>query len=122
MHETDWELEQVSARAGPLLVITSKATMPYLLHRIPALNTNAARSRAAQINWHLRQGTFHEIIVVQVLRPTSALGDIIVDPDDVLPDSFQVQPITQKRFGGRWIQLSRLVKITEQPDVPDRAQ
>jgi hypothetical protein len=122
MHETDWELGEVSARSGTRLVITSKATMPFLLKRIPALNTSAARSRASQLDWHLRQGTFHEVLVAQVLRPTSADGDIVIDPDDVLPENFHLEPITRKRFGGRWVQLSRLVGVTVEPAATDRAQ
>lgn len=115
MHEVHWELEQLTARKGPCLVITSKATMPFLLHRIPAINISAARARGPQIAWHQEQGTFHDIIVAQVLRPTSAAGELGVDPDDELPRHFRLEAITRKRFGARWIQLSRLVRI--EPDT-----
>src|SRR5439155_5420808 len=85
MRELYWELEQVAARPGPLLIVTSKATMPYLLQRIPAVNTGLARSRGPEIAWHMNQGTFHEVLVAQVYRPTSGKGEAVVDPDDVLP-------------------------------------
>lgn len=111
MHELNWELDQISARRGPVLLITSKATMPFLLKRIPALNTGIARTRTAELAWHQELGTFREILVTRVLRPTTAEGDLILDPDDALPESFQLEPITRKRFGGRWIELCRLVAI-----------
>lgn len=116
MHEVHWELEEVTAQPGPLLVITNKATMPFLLHRIPAINVSAARTRGAQIAWHLEQGTFQNVVVAQVLRPTSAAGDLGVDPEDELPENFRLAPMTRKRFGARWIQLSRLVRV-DQPAI-----
>ncbi len=111
MHELDWEIDQITARKYPLLVITSKASMPFLLRRIPAITMTAARARGAQIEWHMQQGTFHEVVVAQVLRPTTAAGDLGVDPDDELPQNFRLEPMTRKRFGARWIQLSRLVRV-----------
>ncbi len=111
LHELDWELEQTASRPGPVLLITAKATMPFLLQKIPALNTSIARVRGPQIAWHLRQGTFKEVLVSQVVRPTSANGDPIVDPDEELPESFQLETITQKRFGARWIRISRLLGV-----------
>jgi hypothetical protein len=117
MHELAWELEQVQAQAhrGPVLVITSKATMPFLLQRIPALNTGIARARGAELAFHQRLGTFREILVTRVLRPTTADGDLVVDPDDVLPGGFRLEPITRKRFGGRWIEVCRLAGV--QPEA-----
>lgn len=115
MHELNWELEETAARRGPILHITAKATLPFLLERIPALNTSIAAVRGPQIAWHLKQGTFREIIVSQVLRPTSAQGDPIVDPDEVLPSNFRLETLKEKRFGGRWIRLSRLVEVEGKP-------
>jgi 4-amino-4-deoxy-L-arabinose transferase-like glycosyltransferase len=115
MHEVIWELEQISALPTPLLVITGKASMPYLLHRIPAINMAIARARGPDIAWHIRQGTFHDVFVTQVLRPTSGNGDIIVDPEDELPASFHLEPVATKRFGGRWIQISRITAIDLAP-------
>jgi hypothetical protein len=122
MHEIEWELQQASSRPRPPLVITNKATMPFLLNRIPAVNTAAARGRGAQIMWHLEQGTFPDVMVMQVLRPTSAAGDVGVDPDDVLPDTFRLEPLARKRFGARWIQISRLLAIDEASPVTSPAQ
>ncbi len=117
LQELRWELAQIreQAKGGRLLVVTNKATIPYLLERVSAVNTALAQGRAAQIKWHLEQGTFREVVTVQVLRPTSAEGDIIVAPDDRLPDSFKLQPIARKRFGGRWILISRVTAIELSP-------
>jgi hypothetical protein len=108
MHEVNWEVEQAMARRRPILFITSKATMPFLLEKIPALNITIAAIRGPQIAWHLREQTFKEILVAQVMRPTSAEGEAIVDPDDMLPSNFHLHTLTEKRFGGRWIRISRL--------------
>ncbi len=112
MRELEWEVERVKARPGPLLLITQKATMPFLLNRIPTVNTASARTRGPQIAWHLAQGTFREVVVAQVIRPTSAEGECGVDPDEELPAEFRLEPLEQKRFGARWIRLSRLVAVT----------
>ena len=115
MHETNWEVEQARARKRGVLWITAKATMPFLLERIPAVNTTIASVRAPQIAWHLREGTFRDVFVAQVMRPTSAHGDMIVDPDEVLPPAFQLETVAEKRFGGRWIRISRLTGIDLPP-------
>jgi hypothetical protein len=75
------------------------------------MNTNIARLRAPQIAWHMRHGTFREVLVSQTIRPTSAEGDRVVDPEDELPDSFQLEALSEKRFGARWVRLSRLTRI-----------
>ncbi|MBL9212511.1 MAG: glycosyltransferase family 39 protein [Opitutaceae bacterium] len=115
MHETNWEVEQARARKRGVLWITAKATMPFLLERIPAVNTTIASVRAPQIAWHLREGTFRDVFVAQVMRPTTAQGDMIVDPDEVLPPAFQLETVAEKRFGGRWIRISRLTGIDLPP-------
>ena len=115
MQEIEWELEQMQRQPGPVLVITSKATMPYLLHRISAVNTPVARARAAQIAWHLQLGTFRDVYVAQVVRPTSAQGEAGIEPEDELPPEFKLQPLERKRFGMRWIRISRLVSVEVAP-------
>jgi hypothetical protein len=122
MHELQWELEAVEHRKPPIFLITSKATMPFLLEKIPALNTSIARNRGPEIAWHMRHGTFREVLVSQVIRPSSAKGELIVDPDDELPDSFRLATLAEKRFGARWIRISRLVEIASdtisQSEIP----
>jgi hypothetical protein len=120
MREIEWELEQMRQQPGPILVITSKATMPYLLHRVSAINTPVARTRAAQIAWHMQRGTFREVLVAQVVRPTTEHGDAGIEPDDVLPAEFHLEPIERKRFGMRWIRISRVTSVDVEP-VPATA-
>jgi hypothetical protein len=110
MHEVNWELDQFTSRPGPLLVITGKATMPYLLHRIPAVNLPAVRVRSAELAWHMQQGTFHDVFVSQVLRPMPP-GGTIIDPEDDLPESFHLETVATKRFGARWIRISRVTAV-----------
>ncbi|MSU47637.1 MAG: hypothetical protein EXS37_00815 [Opitutus sp.] len=115
MRELEWEIERVTARPGPLLLITQKATMPFLLLQVSTVNTASVRTRGEQIAWHMRAGTFREVLVSQVIRPTTAQGDAGVDPDEVLPEEFRLQTLEQKRFGARWIRISRLVEIVPTP-------
>jgi 4-amino-4-deoxy-L-arabinose transferase-like glycosyltransferase len=122
LHELNWELEQALAQPRPTLWITAKATLPFLLEKVPALNTSIAAVRGPQIAWHLRQGTFQGVMISQVLRPTTAKGDMIVDPDEELPAGFQLETVAEKRFGARWIRISRLVAIDEKTIVSPPAQ
>jgi hypothetical protein len=110
-HEVEWELERVRSRPGPVLVITAKATLPYILERIPAVNLSVARLRGAELAWHMERGTFREVLVTQVVRPTTSAGSAAVDPSSVLPEGFRLEPIERKRFGARWVQLSRLIAV-----------
>ena len=111
MHELNWEIEQAAKRPRPTLLITSKATLPFLMEKIPAVNTVLARARLPQIAWHLNQGTVREVIVTQVIRPLSAKGDAIIDPEDEFPAGLRLEPVAEKRFGGRWIRISRVAGI-----------
>ncbi len=122
MHETNWELEQAKARPGPVLWVTAKATMPFLLERIPAVNTTIAAVRGPQIAWHLREGTFREVLVAQVIRPTTPQGDPIVDPDEILPAAFRLETVAEKRFGARWIRISRLAGVDTPPAAAQPGQ
>jgi hypothetical protein len=117
VQEVEWELAEVRSRPGPVLVLTSKATLPHLLHQIPALSLAMARQRAPEIAWHLQRGSFREVLVSQVVRPTTAAGDAGVDPADTLPDGFRLEAIERKRFGARWVRLSRLVGVEPGPPV-----
>jgi hypothetical protein len=122
MQEVNWEHDIVMARVptGPILFISNKSTIPWVLWKIPAIINGVARLRPGHIRWHLAHGTFHEIIVAQALRPTTPNGHFGVDPEDVLPDYFHLATITEKRFGGRMARISRLVAIDDVPDkFPD---
>lgn len=116
--EVEWEHTQIAQRRAPVLFITNKSALPFLLWRIPCLINSIARGRGEQIAYHLKEGTLREVIVAQALRPTSADGDLGVDPRDLMPERFHLEPIVTKRFGGRWIRLSKLVSIDPLPAAP----
>ena len=113
MQEVEWEHEELLKRPGSVLFVSNKSTIPFVLWRIPTIITGVARQRSAQIGYHLREGSFKEVIVAQALRPTSAKGEMGVDPDDLMPPGYRLEPIVEKRFGGRYSRLSRLVAIEE---------
>ena len=121
MQEVEWEHDELVRRHGRLLFVSNKSTLPFVLWRIPSLITGVARQRGDQIRYHMKEGTFTEVIVSQALRPTSPEGGWGVDPDDLLPDNFHLEPIAQKRFGGRFARLSRIVAIDETPAKKDPA-
>jgi hypothetical protein len=98
-----------------VLLITNKSTIPFVLWHIPTIINGVGRQRSEQIKYHLKEGTFNEVIVAQALRPTSARGDMGVDPDDLMPANFRLEPIAEKRFGARWARLSRLIAIEDTP-------
>ncbi len=115
MQEVEWERSELIRHRGPILYISNKSTLPFLLWHIPSLLNSVGRLRGEQIKFHLAQGTFREVIVSQALRPTSAQGDLGIEPNDLLPAHFRLEPLAQKRFGTRWIRLSRLVAIDPVP-------
>jgi len=123
MQEVDWEHDFVVPRGpGTLLFISNKSTIPWVLWKIPALINGVARQRGEQLRYHMAQGTFREIIVAQALRPTTPEGKFGVDPDDLLPDNFQLETLAEKRFGGRTARLSRLVAVHPKPAAPVKTE
>jgi hypothetical protein len=118
MLEVEWTRETIEARPGPVLLLTNSSTIPFVLSHIPTLLIAGARVRGEQIRYHLSEGTFHDIIVAQAIRPISKEGETGVDPEDVLPDSFHLEQIAQKRFGGRWLRLSRVTSIDPPAATP----
>ncbi len=121
MQEVDWEHGVLAARSGPLLLISNKSTIPYLLWQIPCVLNSVGRQRGPQIKYHLHEATFREVIVAQGLRPTSERGAMGVDPADVMPAEFHLEVIAEKRFGARWARLSRVVAIDDPALVPAAA-
>ncbi len=115
MQEVEWEHDLLLERPGRLLFITNKSTLPYVLWHVPTIINGVGRQRAEQIKYHLKEGTFTEVIVAQAMRPTSARGDMGVDPEDLMPESYRLEPIAEKRFGARWARLSRLIAIEDTP-------
>jgi hypothetical protein len=119
MREIDWERDIVLSRPpGPRLFISNKSSIPWVLWQTPSLIIGVARQRGDQLRYHMAQGTFHEILVSQALRPTTPDGNFGVDPDDLLPAGFRLETLAEKRFGGRMERLSRLVAVDPAPPGP----
>jgi hypothetical protein len=122
MQEVDWEHDFVMPRGpGTRLFISNKSSIPWMLWQIPSLVIGVARQRGDQLRYHMAQGTFREILVAQALRPTTPDGRFGVDPDDLLPENFQLETLAEKRFGGRMARLSRLVAVAPEPVAPAKA-
>jgi hypothetical protein len=115
MQEVEWEHDVLTSLPGRVLLISNKSTIPFVLWHIPTIINGVGRQRGEHIKYHMKEGTFNEVIVAQALRPTSANGDMGVDPEDVLPTEFKLEPIAEKRFGARWARLSRLIAIEDTP-------
>jgi hypothetical protein len=115
MQELDWEKSVIDARPGPILFISNKSTIPFILWHTEVLLNNVAALKADDIRYHLGQETFKEVVVSQSIRPITEDGRMGVDPDDLLPPAFHLEPIAEKRFGLRLDRLSRVVSIDEAP-------
>jgi len=120
MQELAWEKGIIESQRGPLLVISNKSTIPFILWHIQAILTDVAATKGDDIMYHIGQDTFREVIVTQAIRPSTAEGDMGVDPDDLLPPAFHLQKIAEKRFGGRLDRISRIVSIDPSPEKPKK--
>jgi hypothetical protein len=121
--ELDWEHSFVESRPGPVLMISNKSTIPFMLWHIEVVLNSMAALKGDKIRYHMEQGTFREVLVTQIIRPISADGGMGVDPDDVLPPSFHLVTLAEKRFGGRLDRVSRVVSIDATPvkeEAPDK--
>jgi hypothetical protein len=123
MQEITWEHEVIESRPGPDLIISNLSTIPFILWHVEAIITAVGAQRAEQIRYHLGQGTFKDVLVAQSLRPTSKNGDFGVDPEDVMPPSYHLEVVAEKRFGAKVARLSRIVSIDPPPPgAPKPAQ
>lgn len=128
MQELDWEHELVATRPGPVLLISNRSTIPFILWHIPAVISAVGAQRGEQIRYHLAQGTFREVLVFQTLKPSSAKGEFGVEPGDAMPSNYHLQTLAERRFGSNIARVSRIVSIDPGPDDgkkpvhgPDRA-
>ena len=115
-HELLWERRFVAGLPpGERLIVTNKSALPWMLCRTPSVAIEQARHRVDGLRFHLENKTFREVLVFQTYRPTSRDGDYQLDPVDRLPDSFVLEPITERRFGTRLDRVSRIVEIRRAP-------
>lgn len=115
MQEIDWEHQIIESRPGPILMISNKSTLPFILWHIESVISAVGAQKGEQIRYHMGQGTFKDVLVTQALRPTSKDGDFGVDPEDAMPPSYHLEVIAEKRFGARVDRLSRIVSIDPAP-------
>jgi Dolichyl-phosphate-mannose-protein mannosyltransferase len=115
MQELDWEHQIIESRPGPILMISNKSTIPFILWHIEAVISAVGAQKGEQIRYHMGEGTFKDVLVAQALRPTSKDGEFGVDPDDLMPAGYHLQTIAEKRFGMRIARLSRIVSIDPLP-------
>jgi hypothetical protein len=115
MQEIEWEHQIIDSRPGPILMISNKSTLPFILWQIESLISAVGAQKGEQIRYHMGQGTFKDVLVSQAIRPTSRDGDFGVDPEDAMPPSYHLEMIAQKRFGARLDRLSRIVSIDPAP-------
>lgn len=114
--EIEWERRFVESMPSQnRLIITNKTSLVWLLDKTPAILLDRAMMMEDRIAYQLTQPLFQEILVSQSLRPTSVDGFHEVVLEDRLPDRFELELITERRFGSRIARISRLVAIEPKP-------
>ena len=119
--ELAWEQRQV-ARMDPMsrLILTDKTTLGWLMKRQGVLSLADADVRAEGIQFHLDHGTFKEVLITQRYRPVGPEGgEFQVDPRDVVPDRFVLEPVVESMIGARLVRISRVVEILPKPEVEE---
>lgn len=114
--EIEWEKRYVAALPpGERLVISNKSTLPWLLVKTPSILIGRTRLVGDRLQYQLERKTFREILVMQSLRPTTVQGDHQLVPEDRLPPGFDLELVTEKRFGTKITRISRLVAVNLPP-------
>ncbi|MDP2138191.1 MAG: glycosyltransferase family 39 protein, partial [Candidatus Didemnitutus sp.] len=110
--EIAWEANVVD-HMGPAkrLIITNKSPLPWVTREVPAVLIARARWRPEAVKFHLDHHTFDEALVTQIYRPTSADGGFQIDPEDRLPTSYVLEPVSERSFGTRIARISRVTEI-----------
>ncbi len=109
--EIEWERRFVAALdPAERLIVTNKSTLPWLLEQKPAILLERAQIVTDRLQHQLTEGPFHEILVIQTLKPTSPEGDFELVPEERLA-GFDLQLLAEKRFGTRVDRISRLVAV-----------
>ncbi len=116
--EIEWEKRFVAARPpGVRLIITNKSTLPWLLLQTPSVLIGRARLVADRVQSSLQDSFFSEILVTQSFRPSTVDGDHAMVPEDKLPEDFELEFLTERRFGSKITRISRLVAV-HRPATP----
>ncbi len=118
-----WEADIVAKlEHKPRLIVANRSTIPWVLQRTPSVILSIARLYGDRIRFHMEQGTFQEVLVTQTYRPISADGTMGLDSADVLPPSFHLEYVAEKRFGMSVCRISRVtgIDITEPAKSPGK--
>lgn len=111
VQQLEWEKGVLRGQPPkPRLVVSNKTTLPWIIDYQPAVIIGHSRARREELRFHLAAKTF-EVIVTQRLQPSSPDGAYLIDPADVLPTDFRLEPIAEKRFGATLARISRLVAV-----------
>ena len=110
--EIEWERRFVeSLPAKNRLILTNKTTLVWLLDKTPSILLDRAVMMEDRIVYQLTQPLFDEILVSQSLRPTSVDGFHEIVMEEQLPERYELEFMTERRFGTRIARISRLVAI-----------
>jgi hypothetical protein len=82
-----------------------------MLGRTSAISTDVGRNRSDKVKFHMDAGTFKEVLVIQYYRPTGPEGRFAIDPHDMLPPSFELEPLVERQVGAKLSRISRVVAI-----------
>jgi hypothetical protein len=114
--EHAWTVRAVAARGdAPRLVITNKTSLVWLLEKTPSVLIPRARILQDRLRLQLEEGYFKEILLTQELRPASAEGQHQIVPEDIMPKSFHLETVAEKRFGTKLVRISRVMAIDPLP-------
>jgi hypothetical protein len=95
----------------PRLIIVSTTALNWFLQKTAALSFNYATQRASGISFHMKAGTFQEVLAFQYYRPTGPGGAFVLDPRTELPPSFVLEPLVERSLGSKLLRISRVVEI-----------
>ena len=107
--ELRWQLDYVEKLPKVPRLVMSYAPLPWVANRYSAVGLRRAASRSRQVEFHVREGTFHEVLVIQLLTPTSIDGDFAVAEGSEVPADWQLETMETKRLGGRLVRVSRVI-------------
>jgi hypothetical protein len=115
-HEIRWE-QEVVGRLPPhsRLMITNKSSLGWIVHGVAAIGIDRARAQQELIRLNLENGTFRDVLVTQLFRPSSEEGEFALDPKDELTPGFVIEKLAERRMGPAIARISRVVRIEPKP-------
>lgn len=112
IQELTWLVREAQTRGpGPRIVLSHRTSLIWLLEKTPAILLQRGKLMQDRLRYQLSHGMFEEILVTQELRPTSGEGQHQVITEDVLPATFHLEMIAQKRFGTKLLRISKIIAI-----------